>query len=166
MDHLRSLGHERIAVIAGDPGFSNARERVAGARAALGEGGLPEQYVMAREHTAAWGAEALRRLMELRPEPTAVFASSSDLALGALREADALGLDVPGRLSFVAFGNADWFEVCRPPVTAFAHPLHEIGMITAQVLLSRLNGDSPAEPSRIRVEGRVILRESTAPPLV
>ncbi|MFC9590020.1 LacI family DNA-binding transcriptional regulator [Streptomyces sp. NPDC056944] len=164
IDHLRSLGHERIAVIAGDPRFSNARERVAGARTALGEGGLPDHYLMAREHTPKWGAEALRRLMELRPAPTAVFASSGDLALGALSEANRLGLDIPGQLSLAAFGNTDWFETCRRPVTAFAHPLHEIGMITAQVLLSRLNGDSPAEPSRIRVEGRMILRESTAPP--
>ncbi|MCZ0983446.1 substrate-binding domain-containing protein [Streptomyces diastatochromogenes] len=91
-----------------------------------------------------------RRLRELRPAPTAVFASSGDLALGALREADRLGLDIPGRLSLAAFGNTDWFETCRRPVTAFAHPLHEIGVITAHVPLSRLNGDSRPEPSRIR----------------
>ncbi|MDQ8705378.1 LacI family DNA-binding transcriptional regulator [Streptomyces sp. LHD-70] len=164
INHLRSLGHERIAVIAGDLQFSNARERVAAARAALGENGLPDCYVMAREHTPMWGAEALRRLMGLDPALTAVFASSGDLALGVLHEANRLGLDIPGQLSLVAFGNTDWFEICRPPVTAFAHPMHEIGMITAQVLLSRINGDSSAEPSRIRVEGRMILRESTAPP--
>lgn len=164
VSHMKSLGHERIAVIAGDPEFSNSRERVDGARAALDEVGLPDDYLMTREHTPAWGAEALRRLMALPAAPTAVFASSGELALGALHEANRLGLDIPGQLSFAAFGNTDWFEICRPPVTTFAHPLHEIGMITAQVLLSRLNGDTPAEPSRVRVEGRMILRESTAPP--
>ncbi|MEW2546781.1 LacI family DNA-binding transcriptional regulator [Streptomyces sp. NPDC047002] len=161
--HLAALGHRRIAVIAGEPEFSTTRERAAGAQAALAGLGLPPARVLTRDHTRAWGTEAMRRLVTGEEPPTAVFAASSELALGALHEAQRLGIGIPGRLSLAALGNTDWFDVCRPPVTACAQPLAEVGMISAQILLSRLAG-ARRSPSHIRVSGRLVVRGTTSAP--
>ena len=166
IDHLLGLGHERIAVIVGEPQFSTTAERVDGARAALEAAGLrlAPELLLAGRHTRAWGAEAFRTAWSLEPRPTAVFTASSELALGALHAAQQLGAAVPRDVSLAAFGDPDWFDVCRPPLTCFEQPLQEVGMITAQLLLSRLSGDQPDHrASRVRVAGRLVIRDSVAP---
>lgn len=167
VEHLLGHGHERIAVIVGEPQFSTTAERVDGARAALAAAGpgLPEELLLAGRHTRAWGAEASRLAWGLAPRPTAVFAASSELALGALHAAQRLGVAVPRDVSLTAFGDPDWFEVCQPPLTCFEQPLREVGMITAQLLLSRLSDDHPGRrASRVRVGGRLVVRASVAAP--
>jgi LacI family transcriptional regulator, galactose operon repressor len=151
VEHLLDQGHERIAVIVGEQQFSTTVERVDGARQAMDAAGLPLP------------AEFLLFGWALHPRPTAVFAASSELALGALHAAQRLGVSIPRDLSLVAFGDPDWFEVCQPPLTSFEQPLHEVGMIAAQLLLSRLSGEQSApRASRVRVRGRLVVRESTA----
>lgn len=167
VEHLLDLGHERIAVIVGEPQFSTTAERVDGARQAMDGAGLPlpAELLLYGRHTRAWGAEALRDAWALHPRPTAVFAASSELALGALHAAQRLGISIPRDLSLVAFGDPDWFEVCQPPLTSFEQPLHEVGMIAAQLLLSRLSAEQAApRASRVRVRGRLVVRDSTAAP--
>jgi DNA-binding LacI/PurR family transcriptional regulator len=167
LEHLLSHGHERIAVIVGEPQFSTTVERVDGARQALEAAGLqlPAELLLAGQHTRAWGAHAFRIAWALDPRPTAVFAASSELALGALHAAQQLMVSIPHDVSLAAFGDPAWFEVCQPPLTCFEQPLREVGMITAQLLLSRLSGDqTDPRASRVRVGGRLMVRKSVAAP--
>lgn len=160
VNHLRRLGHTRIAVTAGESGFSSTVERVDGVRVSMGDAGPPEHLVMQREHSRAWGAEAMCKLDD---RLTAVFATSSELTLGAIPEAQHLDLSIPDDMSLVAIGNTHWFKVCHPPVTAYRQPLHDVGMIAARLLLGRISGERTENgPARIRVEGSLVARETTA----
>lgn len=167
IEHLLTQGHRHIAIIVGEAQFSTTAERIAGVRKSLIAAGLdiPAERIFSGEHTRSWGAQAFRKACLLEPRPTAVFAASSELALGALFAAQQLGIEVPQNMSLAAFGNPDWFEVCQPSLTCFEQPLREVGIIAAQLLLSRLSGEQNASrASNVRVGGRLIVRHSTSAP--
>ncbi len=161
VSHLIEAGHRSIAFIGGQPSFSTTRRRVEGYRQALAAVGvepLPE-WLQLSTYSPSWGAEALDRLLALPEPPTAVCASSSELVLGLLTEARRRGLRLPRDMSFVAFGNTDWFAVTSPSVTAYEQPIEQVTHIAVQLLADRMAG-STADPTRVLVEGRVIGRDS------
>ena len=85
MQHLISHGHRDIAILVGkdiDPDRMDPRHN--GWRKALHEAGLPEGPAEFTDFTRQGGYEATRRLLDLPKRPTAIFASSDLLAVGAL----------------------------------------------------------------------------------
>lgn len=164
--HLVGLGHKRIAMIAGSAGFSTTRDRVKGFREAILEAGLVVDDIYLGDYTENWGGNALRQMLDRKDPPTAVFAASSLLVLGALTAARDMRLRIPLDVSLAGFGNAEWYELCDPPITTFALPLREMGMMAAQLLLDRMAAPptEPVSPITTRLTGRLILRGSTAAP--
>ena len=162
---LVGAGHHDIAFIGGQPSFSTTRRRLEGYRRALAEAGVePDpRWVQLRAYSPDWGSEALGRLLALRPAPTAVCASSSELVLGLLTEARRRGLRLPSELSLVAFGKTDWYAVTDPGITTYEQPIEQVAHIAVQLLADRMAG-STADPTTVLVEGRVVERDSVAAP--
>lgn len=121
------------------------------------------RWVQLRAYSPDWGSEALGRLLALRPAPTAVCASSSELVLGLLTEARRRGLRLPSELSLVAFGKTDWYAVTDPGITTYEQPIEQVAHIAVQLLADRMAG-STADPTTVLVEGRVVERDSVAAP--
>lgn len=168
VSHLADRGHRAVAYVGGEGGFTTTRNRIAGYRRALKDAGVeprPEWFLL-RSHTRAWGAEATRQIMGMTDRPTAVFAASSELALGLLTEARRSGLSLPEDLSLVAFGDPDWYEVVTPTITSYEQPITQCAGIAVQLLADRIAGSAPDEPTRVVVEGRIVVRESTAPAML
>ncbi|MBW1712826.1 MAG: LacI family DNA-binding transcriptional regulator, partial [Deltaproteobacteria bacterium] len=108
--HLLSLKHRRVGLICGP--FSKVErvgQRLNGYRAALQDHGLEydPELVIEKDYTLIEGKEAMQRLLALRPRPTAVFAASDVLAMGALTAARESGLRVPEDISLVGFDDID-----------------------------------------------------------
>ncbi|MCI2421754.1 LacI family transcriptional regulator [Saccharopolyspora sp. K220] len=165
IEHLLALGHTRIAVIMGQSKFSTTRNRLAGIRAAMSAADLPldEELVLTGTLSQSWGTSAAQRILTMRPRPTAIFATSDQLLLGALRAAREAGLRIPGDMALAGFGNREWAEVCDPPITTYLLPLAEMGMITAQLLLARLADPAHRDtPTHVRLTGELKIRASTA----
>jgi LacI family transcriptional regulator len=169
--HLIDLGHRSLAMIAGPPGLSTTTDRVAGFVSACRESGIDEGAVhvlYGEAYDARWGARATERILAEHPEVTALFASSSRTALGAMRHLHDRGVVVPRDMSVVGFLNPAWFDICDPPLTTYELPLHEMGDMTARLLLRRIKQqdrpDDEGGPSVIRFQGRLIERGSTAAP--
>ncbi|MBN1640595.1 MAG: LacI family DNA-binding transcriptional regulator [Anaerolineae bacterium] len=163
--HLVSLGHRRIACIAGARDLSLSEDRLAGYRAALAEARMPveERYVVLGDFRPEGGYQAARRLLALDPRPTALFACNDLMAIGAICAATEIGLAVPQDLSVVGFDNLELAAFGNPPLTTIAQPTHEIGRIAAAMLIDRLQ--EPALPLQIRMmETELVVRRSTAPP--
>jgi LacI family transcriptional regulator len=169
VQHLASLGHTRIAMIAGSPSLSTTADRVAGfekgcRRLRLRKRDCP---VLHGPYDIPWGRAAAGRILREHPDVTAIFASSSRLAMGALEALGQAGVDVPGDMSVVGFLNPEWFDVASPPLTTYDLPLREMGGMAAQLLLQRIREDpgaGPREPRTVRFEGRMVVRKSTAMP--
>src|SRR5581483_8744909 len=107
-DHLLSLGHRRIAAISGPSDWMASSERLNGYRAALAAAAvLPDpELVLESDFSIESGEAAAGALLDLPERPTAIFGFNDNVAIGALRAAEARGLRVPDELSVVGFDDS------------------------------------------------------------
>jgi DNA-binding LacI/PurR family transcriptional regulator len=114
--------------------------------------------------TVPWGgshgADAMARLLSLRDPPTAVYAHSDEVALGAVRTLRRAGLRVPHDISVVGIDDHPVAELTD--LTTVAQPVREQGELAARMLLSLLAGETVEKG--ITVPTRLVIRGSTAPP--
>ncbi len=100
--------------------------------------------------------------MSREPRPTAVICANDVLALGAMMESRALGIEVPGDVSITGFADLDFAAHLDPALTTMHIPSEEMGRCAAEYLLARLAGESV--PSNMELEARLIVRGTTGPP--
>jgi LacI family transcriptional regulator, galactose operon repressor len=164
-EHLLGLGHRRVGMIAGTPGWLATEERVQGYRMALAAAGIPfaPELVVGEDFRTQTGFTAGGLLLDLDDPPTAIFASNDNLAVGVMRAVLARGLRVPQDVSVVGFDDTEIAANVLPPLTTVRQPLAELGR-TAVSLLNRLIDGQRIEALRVELATRLIVRDSTAPP--
>lgn len=165
--YLADIGHREFAMISGlVDGNDRAASRLAGARRALSARGveLSDAAVMQARLDIADGRRAFRHLMVAKSRPTAVMCGSDVLALGALFEAQAMGISVPGDISITGFGDVELAAHVTPALTTVYTPRREMGTLAAAYLLACMEGRTV--PAQSRLEARLVVRESTAPPRI
>lgn len=173
--HLAGLGHERIATVTGMLDTHPGRDRLRGYREELQRRGLPyrEDYVAAGDYYFDSGAAGLRELLALDEPPTAVFAASDLMAMGAIRAASEAGVRVPDDLSVVGFDDIPFAEHTNPPLTTLRQDKHGLGAAAGEALIRRIeragdgdgtDGDGAAVPSTQTLEVELQPRGTTAPP--
>ncbi len=163
--HLLELGHRRIAIISGPPDVLCARARTAGFRCAHEELGVPVDPDLVRSgnfHLDAGYAHGIE-LLSRAERPTAIFAGSDLQAMGVLRAARQLGLDVPGDLSVVGYDNLPVSAWIGPALTTVNQPLCDMAGTATRMLLDLARGVA-LPTSRIDLVAELVVRESTAPP--
>lgn len=159
--HLIRHGHKRVGIINGPLVLTTARDRQSGYDDALREAGLPvdEKFVVHCDFRQEAGRAAMNQLLDLPDAPTAVFAASNLLTLGALQAIHERDLDIPGQIAILGFDEMPWAMSLRPPLTTVEQPAFELGRTAAQLLLERIN--KPALPPRRVILGtRLIVRSS------
>jgi LacI family transcriptional regulator len=163
--HLLELGHRRIAFIGGPQEVSTTQDRIAGFREGFQEVGfLPDHAAIGLGgYSSAWGSQRTHELLKLPERPTALFATSNQILLGVLRALSQEGLDIPGDISVVGIDDPEWCAAWHPPITTYALPLSEMGLLAAQLLLARLaSAGAPFSPTITRLSGKLTIRESVA----
>lgn len=166
VDHLLFLGHRRIAMIAADdpdqPAAQAPQGRANAYYSALRERGVPldEDLVITVNWGGNEGAEAMARFLSLREPPTAVYAHSDEVALGALRTLRRAGLRVPQDVSVVGIDDHPLAEL--NDLTTVRQPVKEQGRLAGEMLVGLLRGE--AVDSEIVVPTQLVVRGSTAPP--
>jgi LacI family transcriptional regulator len=164
-EHLRGLGHRRIAIITGAPGNVEARERLYGYRAALldaGEARLPE-LAFEGDFSASSGYRAARAMLTLAVLPTAVFASNDAMAMGALRAFREAGLDVPQDVALCGFDDIPAVRYLTPPLTSVHVPISELGATAARRLIQAITTGRPLRRQEV-IPTRLVLRASCGAP--
>lgn len=164
-NHLLDLGHRRFGIIAGITRHNDrAAGRLAGYKDALAKRGidLNEVPIFERNYTVGDGRAAMRMLMDVKPRPTAVLCGNDILAIGALAECSASGLNVPKDVSIAGFDDNEMAACVTPPLTTVRVKPRLIGEYAAQYLIARLSGARAAKS--IDVQAELILRQSTAAP--
>jgi DNA-binding LacI/PurR family transcriptional regulator len=157
VEHLVSLGHQRIGCLGGAESYEHVQRRLSRWRDAIREAGLePGPVVHTRGDTNA-AAAAL-----LDSQPTAVACTSDTLALALVAIARARGLSVPEDLSVTGFDDSVLAALSAPALTSVRVDYAEFGAAAAAALLARIDGGEPPayEPSRPVLE----MRASTAKP--
>lgn len=169
LDHLTTIGHEVIACIAGPQELPPLRLRLEGyldfAGPHLDRLGLDASaYVRTGPWSYQFGYEAATSLLtELRPRPTAIFASSDQQAIGALRACADIGLDVPGDISVIGYDDIPIASLFTPRLTTVRQPLERTAELAVERLLMRLETPDRRR-RRMLLPTELVLRESTAAP--
>ncbi|MEV0387480.1 LacI family DNA-binding transcriptional regulator [Nonomuraea sp. NPDC050643] len=169
VDHLRSYGHRRIALVTqrtkarpGDePGrIMRAESAYRAAMAALGE----PPAVVTVEGTSAGGREAARTLDADFPRTTAVILVNEGASAGLVKGARALGRTVPGHLSIISASTTrELGEMIEPALTVMEAPAAQLGRLAANALIDQLEGVQDAPPHRL-IPCTLIPGQSVAPP--
>jgi LacI family transcriptional regulator len=162
LDHLISLGHKRIAHIAGPQHSSTGYERAKAFEDYLTlknmESGLVEHM---EKFTVEEGHRAIKRLLARDNQFTAVVAASDLTALGCIDAMQELGLLCPENISVI--GNNDIIFLARmnPALTTVSIPKYDMGAQAARILLGLVNGE-PRDPVILRMQPRLMIRNSTS----
>ncbi|XEC93989.1 LacI family DNA-binding transcriptional regulator [Paenibacillus tarimensis] len=159
--YLIGLGHRRIGFIGGDMrDITSGQNRYSGYRNALSDHGVGIIYELIRfgDYKVRSGYELMGELLGHEP-PTAVFAVSDDMALGAMNCLYDRGLKVPDDVSVIGFDGSQLTELIRPRLTSMEQPIHEMGKLTVETMLKLI--DETYEPNGdIIMEHRMVVRES------
>src|SRR5207302_789209 len=140
--HLLELGHRRIAIISCPEDVLCSRARAAGFRFAHDEAGIAVDPALVRHGNFSVGAgyEHGMDLPVRADRPTAIFAGSDMQAMGVLRAARRLGLDVPGDVSVVGYDNLPVAAWTDPALTTVNQPLQDMAGTAARMLLDLTRG--------------------------
>ncbi len=165
VEHLISLGHRRIGFITGRTVLQSARERVEGFNGALDAAGIEfdPKLVIEGDFLRVSGYEGGHKLLELDEPPTAIFASSDEMAFGVLRAAGEKGLSVPEQLSVTGFDDVAETQWMNPGLTTVHQPIQEIGERAVDMLLSQIQ-DPGRTPAVLELPTRLIIRGTCGPP--
>lgn len=178
-EHLIALGHRRIAHLGGRPEFDlefhvPTSRRLGYEAALLAAGIAPDPALsVAGDFTIPGGHEAARGLLEGAADgphrrPTAIFAASDEMAIGAILAARELGLSVPGDLSVI--GVDDHPLAAFFGLTTVAQRAERQGEQVAELLLRTIEPprhhepDRDAAPATLHSPADLIVRTSTAAP--
>ena len=166
-EHLLEIGCRRPAHIRG-PETSVGTRRLKGFAETLKKHKipLPDDYILrvAQVDVAgrSIGADALRRLKELRHMPDGVFCYNDVIAIGLINEARHQGIRIPDDLAVIGCGNLHYDDEIRVPLTSIDQKSEEIGSRAATLILDILSSDTPAEQRNIVLQPQLIARTSTA----
>ncbi len=168
MDHLASLGHERIAFV-GRRQLGDIVERAEAYEAFLQRRGwrIRPEYMPDAVNEYEGGMEALHRLMDLADPPTAVVAATDVLAIGVVHAALQRGLRVPQDLSVTGVDDIPGAHVIMPPLTTMRMPVREMVKAAIDIAIASLDRDAdPAVEVHPVFEAELVVRGSTGPPRV
>lgn len=160
--HLLGLGHRHIAVISGFTAHNDrARSRVEGVRQALAPAGLSLQpgQVTEQAFNLEGGRLGLRQLLSAELLPSAIFCGNDLLAVGALLEAQRMGIQVPQQLSITGIDDLEIAQAINPGLTTVSLPTQALGRMAAQHVLSAVAGEATAVQSLLPFE--LVIRGST-----
>lgn len=160
-EHLLSLGHRRIGVVAGPAVLTTIADRIEGLRTALADGGvvLADDAVVYREFTRAGGLAGATHLLDAHPDLTAIVALNDAMALGVLAALRGRGLAVPDDVSVVGFDDIQVAADVAPALTTIRLPMDDMGATAIGMALK-----PPAARPRRRITGHeLVVRASTGP---
>ena len=162
--HLRSLGHRRIAHLAGPTALSTGLARLRSFRQVVAELGCDTSEDLVEEcrtFAVEAGTEAMAAVLE-RARPTAVLAGNDQIAVGAIEALRARGLRCPEDVSVVGFNDMPFVDKLSPPLTTVRVPHAEVGAEAARILVRwMVHGEAASSTTTLPVE--LVERGSTAP---
>jgi DNA-binding LacI/PurR family transcriptional regulator len=177
--HLLALGHRRVGivntVVEGSVGIVDdplaevqghpPRQRMLGWLDALEAAGIVPTVVQTTTDTRNAATTAAETVLGTEPRPTAVLCFSDVLALGVIRAARSLGLDVPRDLSVVGFDDSPAAQLSDPPLTTVRQDVGEKGRLAATALTAAIKHAKAGTTARIRhhlLPTELVVRGSTA----
>jgi len=165
LEHLYQLGHRRIALL--DAGWiGDVEPRRSAYYEFLSERGLdaPSAYHQTTSNDAGGGQAAFAQLLRLPRPPTAVFATTDVLAIGAIKGAEEAGLRVPRDVSVVGFDDIPFAVYTVPSLTTVRQPIPAMARLAIEIALRVAAEGGGRDEAQHLLEPELVVRQSTARP--
>ena len=172
-EHLIDNNHKYIACIQGRQNTSVNNERLQGYKDAMEKHQLKVEisFIVGDDFGTKNGYVSMKILQSNHPKPTAIFAFSNLIALGAVKAMRENNMNFPNDISMVAFDNDQpLLEYLATPITTVAQQTDEIGQIAFKLLMTSINNNEEKsevfdkEPKIVTLPTKLIKRESVARP--
>lgn len=159
LDYLWSLGHRQIGILSGDEGpFAEFSQVTSFRQHAYTLGLALDSFERIGEFTVQSGYEMMCSLLDAERVPTAVFAASDTIALGALKAAADRGFQVPDQISILGFNDISMSAYTSPALTTIHAPAYELGVMAANLVTSGMF--SSGIPAKMLLPCRLVERKS------
>jgi LacI family transcriptional regulator len=160
--HLIKNGHRIIACIQGLTNTTPNNERVRGYRDAHLQAGInvDPSLIVGDSFGEENGYLETKLLLKRNPRPTALFALSNLISLGALRAISEERLSVPGDISIVSFDDQPYSRFLSTPMTMVAQQTREMGRIAIKMLFNTIKLKSNFKSEGILLPTTLIKRQS------
>lgn len=171
VEHMVSLGHQRVGFISGDHGHRSTEERKMGYREALAAHNIDAEPELEVDGSYSFesGVQGLKALLNLKKPPTAIFACNDEIASGTLFAARLNGIDVPAQLAIAGFEDSPFSRQTWPKLTTAAQPTDQIARQAAHSLIDIIQSGRNARFTHTKVQHvhyhpELVIRESTQIP--
>ncbi|MDQ0219426.1 LacI family transcriptional regulator [Peribacillus cavernae] len=160
-EHLIKLGHRCIGFISGPMNIILSKDRLKGYHQALAQNEIEVEPLLIQEgdYSSKSGFNMMLKFLALENPPTAVFASSDEMAIGALKAVKINGFHVPGDISIVGFDGITLGEIVEPAITTIVQPMYQIGYKAMELLLNLIE-DRELPKKQLMLADKLIIRES------
>ncbi|MBO8447973.1 MAG: LacI family DNA-binding transcriptional regulator [Bacteroidetes bacterium] len=156
-------GHRDIACIQGPPGATPNKKRIEGYLLVLKENGLEDRAtIVGNEFSVQNGYLETKLLLNNEKRPTAIFALSNTIGLGAIKAIREARLKIPDDISLVSYDNNMYLDYLEPSITRIGQMVDEMGKMAVKLLHESISGHKEIR-SQIELSPEMILRESVAP---
>ncbi|MCW9732186.1 substrate-binding domain-containing protein [Avibacterium sp. 20-15] len=159
--YLIQQGHREIAIITGNLQKSLAQNRLQGYKKALQEAQLPlnPEWIIESHFDFEGGVIGMKKLLQAKKRPSAVFACSDTIAVGVYQVAWQQGLNIPQDLSVIGYDDIMLAQYLSPPLSTIHQPKAELGKLAVETLLKRIK--TPEKPYQsLLLEPKLVVRES------
>lgn len=155
--------HKKIAVISGPPVLSTSQDRVRGYLRALRECHIQEnsEWIISGEFKENFGYQMASKFLQYSgAKPTAVFAGNNFIAIGIIRAAREMDIEIPGDLALVTFDDLEMASYTCPFLTVAKQPAYTMGSMATEFLLQRISGEKIREKRIVVLKPEIIIRKS------
>jgi LacI family transcriptional regulator len=159
--HLLDHGHRRIGYLGDREDIWTIQERYAGFRDAFGDIGTQPDPTLVRhgQRSREEGARLAAELLSLADPPTALFTTTDLITMGTIDALHGRDGGGHGRVALVGFDEFALADKVSPPVTVVAQDPVALGATAAQLLFSRITGDT-SPPREVVLTTRLVIRGS------
>lgn len=165
VEYLIKTGCRRIAHITGPSSLSISKHRMNGYLDALKKHNIPvdpELIFNVSGFSPEYGVEATKTMLKLKQLPDAIFAINDGIAIGAMYVIKEAGIQIPNQISVVGFDDEPHSSYFIPPLTSVWQPVYDMGLLSARILLNKLQGHKlTASPRYEILKPELIVRESS-----
>jgi LacI family transcriptional regulator len=162
VSYLLDKGHKRIGIVAGQQDTIPSQDRMSGYRQALNERGIEVDpaLIQAGEFKEEGGYRSMQELLSLDVRPTAIFAASDLMAVGALMAIKEAGLKVPTDIAVIGFDNIPIAKLVNPSLTTIDQFQEKVGQRAAQMLFDRMSETAPEIGRCEEMSYELVVRDS------
>lgn len=158
-EHLLDLGHKKFGMIDGSQEISSSRQRSNGFHDAVTSSG---KVLWRLEHPFTMSLDPEAKKLLRKNNVTAISCGTDLIAIGVIRFLQESGIDVPGDVSVVGFGDMPFSQVVSPALTTIQMPISRMGIEAVELLLARISSENTSKPrSRVVFGVDLVERAST-----